>query len=126
MTLNPNINAIGWGILATWHVSTLAGLILAHVARSSSSEKKDFSKIDARQLTPYMAAGAVLMGLIAHVRARSAQAAMQQNPIQKYVGVPLNFQAGWEACQVRNSTGYLGMQVGTILLIVAMVTKRLM
>lgn len=33
LTLNPTLNALVWGMLATWHVSTIAGCALATVAR---------------------------------------------------------------------------------------------
>lgn len=122
LTLNPNLNALAWGMIATWHVCAIAGVILAGIARVPFPILA--SKITARQLAPCMAIGAALIMLVAHVKSRSAQAAMIKNPTHKYFNVPIEFQAGWEACNIRNSIGYAGIAVGGAALIVAMIASR--
>jgi len=149
-TSNPNLNALAWGMIATWEVGTIAGLILAAIARVPFL---DSPKITARQLTPYMAIGATLIMLVAHIKSRSAQAFLQaairrgptsehsiipsepgKDPIHivrhypdlsdKYFGVPKESQAAWEACHVRNSIGYQGIVVGSLVLSVAIIAGR--
>lgn len=81
-------------------------------------------KITARQLAPYLIGGATLLLLVAHIRSRLAEAAMLASPINKYWGVPLDLQAGWEVCNIRNMTGYAGLAIGGMMLITAMVAAR--
>lgn len=35
-TLNPNLNAIAWGMIATWHVCAIAGSVLALISSTYS------------------------------------------------------------------------------------------
>lgn len=121
-TLNPTLNAIAWGAIATWHVCTIAGAFFALLARTPFPGLA--LKITAVQLAPYLAIGAVLAFLVSHVRSRMAQKEMAGNPRHEYWGVPLNLQAGWEACNVRNLTGYASIGIGGAVLSVAMVAAR--
>lgn len=120
-TKDPNLNALAWGMAATWDVCAIAGVILAGVARVPFSNFS--STITARQLAPYMAIGAALIMLVAHVLSRDAQAEMIKNPKSKY-RVPDKMQAGWEACKIRNSIGYIGLALGGPVLVVAMIAGR--
>lgn len=122
-TLNPTLNAIAWGAIATWHVCAIAGSILAFIARAPIPGL--VVKITAAQLAPYLAIGAAVTILVAHILSRSAQKEMAANPDNKYWGVPLNLQAGWEACNIRNSAGYSAIGLGGLALSVAMVAARI-
>ena len=66
----------------------------------------------------------LLMLLCAHLSSRAAQKEMEDNPYVKYAGVPLDYQAGWEACNVRNLTGYAGLGIGGIALSIGIVAAR--
>lgn len=121
-TLDPTLNAIAWGAIATWHVCTIAGAFFAFIARTPFPGLA--LKITAAQLAPYLGIGAAISLLVAHVRSRLAQQAQLNDPYIKYEEVPFKFQAGWEACNVRNSTGYEAIGIGGLVLSVAMVAAR--
>jgi hypothetical protein len=121
-TLDPNLNAIAWGAIATWHVCAIAGAFFALIARVPFLGLP--LKITAAQLAPYLAIGAALALLVSHVMARVAQVEMAANPYYKYEGVPLGLQAGWEACNTRNAIGYSSIGIGGTILSVAMIAAR--
>ncbi|MBA3721892.1 MAG: hypothetical protein H0W88_05780 [Parachlamydiaceae bacterium] len=116
-TLNPNLNAIVWGMIATWHVCSIAGSFFALIARYPFRGLA--LKISAVQLAPYLAFGATLTVILAHVNARIAQ----KLPFSNW-RVPHELQAGWEACNARNLTGYVVLGIGGIALSVAMIAAR--
>jgi hypothetical protein len=121
-TLDPTLNALAWGAIATWHVCAIAGTFLAIIARAPVPGL--IVKITAAQLAPYLAIGATVTLFTAHILSRSAQKEMAKHPYEKYAGVPLNLQAGWEACNIRNSAGYSALgSVGRVLA-VAMIAAR--
>ena len=122
-TLNPTLNAFVWGMIATWHVCALAGTILACIARTPFPGLA--LKISAMQLAPYLAIGAALTIITGHVVSRTSQKAMTKLPYFKYQGVPLKLQPGWEACNMRNLTGYSALALGALALSVAMVAARI-
>lgn len=117
-SLNPNLNAVAWGTVATWPACAVAGVFLASIARIGRQ------KIKAKQLAPYLRAIAAVTFLVSHIASRNAQQQMLHAPYGKYWNVPLHLQAGWEACNIRNSTGYKGIGVGTLLLSIAMIASK--
>ena len=121
-TLDPNLNAFVWGVIATWHVCTVAGAIFALLARAPFSGMA--IKIVSAQLTPYLAISAVLTLFISHIGSRVAQRKMIANPYRKFNGVPLNLQSGWEACHVRNTMGYASIGVSSVILSVMIIAAR--
>ncbi|MGD2169121.1 MAG: hypothetical protein PVI40_02635 [Chlamydiota bacterium] len=121
-TTNPNLNALAWGTIATWHVCAIAGSVFGFMARASIPGLSQ--KVQATQLAPYMAAGAVTAICISHVKSRLAQKEMEQRPYHKYFAVPLNLQSGWEACNIRNLTGYVSLAIGGVALSVGIVAAR--
>jgi hypothetical protein len=121
-TLNPNLNALVWGAIATWHVSAIAGAVFAIFARMPFPKLS--VKITAAQLAPCLAIGAFSTLIIAHVASRRAEQKMRSNPFMKYNAVPLAFQSGWEACNTRNSVGYLSLLRGGIALSVLIIAAR--
>ncbi len=122
-TLNPNLNALAWGMIATWHVCAIAGVVLAFIARCPFS--KFVKKITAKQLAPFLAVGAAIALLVSHIGSRIAQKRMKENPTYKYPFVPLKLQAGWEACNIRNSIGYLFIAIGGVILSIGMIAVRI-
>ena len=121
-TLNPSLNALAWGAIATWHVCAIAGAFFALLARTPLPGLA--LKITAVQLAPYLAIGAAVALLVSHVRSRMAQKEMADNPHHKYFGVPLELQSGWEACNTRNMTGYASIGIGGAILSIAMIAAR--
>ena len=121
-TLNPTLNALAWGAIATWHVCAIAGTFFALLARTPFPGLA--LKITAVQLAPYLAIGAAIVLLVSHVRSRMAQKAMTDNPHHKYWGVPIELQSGWEACNIRNMTGYASLGIGGSILSIAMIAAR--
>jgi hypothetical protein len=121
-TLNPNLNALAWGAIATWPVCGIAGGAFATLARIPCPGLE--LKITAVQLAPYLAIGAAIALIISHGRSRNAQRAMEAMPHRKYFGVPREFQSRWEACNTRNITGYASIAIGGTFLMIAMIAAR--
>ncbi len=121
-TLDPNLNALIWGALATWHVACIAGVFLAVVARIPFPKLS--RKISAAELAPSLSISAALTLITSHVMSRRAQRAMEENPCKKYRNVPIELQSGWEACNIRNGIGYLALALGGIVLSVAIIAAR--
>lgn len=135
---NPNLNALVWGIVGSWHVSALAGSILAFVARTPFEGYK--LKITSAQLLPYFIIGAVTTFVLAHLSSRSARQIMEErvqepdemvdtdwrvtNRSYFYENVPDDFQARWAACQTRNATGYAAIFLGGIALTIAILAAK--
>lgn len=123
-SLNPNLNAIFWGMIATWHVCLIAGIALSIIARVPLPGIT--LKITAKQIAPYLAMAATLALTIAHIVSRKAQKIMQDAPCLDYKDVPLDFQAGWKACKIRNLTGYDALALGSIVLSVGILAVRIL
>jgi|GEM_PF-2925819 len=124
-TLNPTLNAITWGMIATWHVSAIAGAVFATLARLPIWGMA--LKITSAQLLPYLAAGAAITFVVSHIMSRNAQRAMQEKMEAGNSGrytVPNALQAGWHACNVRNSSGYISLGMGGTILSTAIVAAR--
>ena len=121
-TLNPSLNAIAWGI-ATWPAWGIAGSFWALISRMPFPGLS--VKITTSQLTPYLLSGAAITVVAAHILSRSAQKKMAEKPQLKYPEVPLDFQARWEACNVRNLTGSNVIKIGGIALSVTILVARI-
>ncbi|NGX32544.1 MAG: hypothetical protein K1060chlam4_00592 [Candidatus Anoxychlamydiales bacterium] len=121
-TLNPTLNAIAWGAIATWHICAITGAAFAFLARIPFFGLA--VKITAIQLAPYLAIGAAIALLVSHVKSRITQKEMAKTPYVKYRGVPLALQSGWEACNTRNMTGYSSIGIGGAFLSIAMIAAR--
>jgi len=50
---------------------------------------------------------------------------LRNNPHEKYMNVPLELQSGWEACNIRNYTGYKAIALGLVALSATMLTARM-
>ncbi len=63
-TLDPNLNAIAWGMIATWHVCAVAGTVLAANGKSPHPRAylKDFSSTTCALLNDWCR----YSGIIAH------------------------------------------------------------
>ena len=91
-------------MIATWHVCVFAGALFALLARTPFPGLA--IKITSAQLAPYLAIGAAIALLTSHRASRIAQKNIEEKLRIKYLDVPEHFQAGWEACNIRNSSGY--------------------
>lgn len=121
-SLNPTLNALAWGAIATWHVCAIAGAFFALLARTPIPGLA--LKITAVQLAPHLVIGAAVALILSHVRSRVAQKNMAYNPHHKYFGVPLELQSAWEACNTRNTTGYASIGIGGTILSIAIIAAR--
>jgi hypothetical protein len=90
LTLDPCINALVWGAVATWHVSLAAGCLLAWTR----------PEVDMRALV----GAALLVLVLAHVASRFA---IQAPSAVVYPECRTNIYPAWTACSVRNGTGYV-------------------
>jgi len=108
------------GAVATWHVCAIAGGFFSIIARIPFGLAV---KISAAQLTPYLIIGAITSFVISHVFSKNAKKQTSDNPYFKYA-VPLEYQAGWEACNIRNLSGYASIGIGGANLSVVMIAAR--
>lgn len=123
-SLNPNLNALAWGMAATWPVTAAAGSLLAVASRMPFPGMDH--KVTTSELLPLLTAGAAITLVISHIFSRVAQQQAANNPnFNLYRNVPQEFQAKWHACNVRNSTGYAALAIGGIFLTTFIITSRL-
>jgi hypothetical protein len=125
MTLDPNLNAIAWGMIVSWHVSALAGVLFAAVARLPYAAVK----LSTRQIAPYLVGGAIVLCAVAHVTVRVLDSWLKE--LEKNGGlddvledIPRDYQAKFMSVNVRNLTGYFGLAVLGVALSVLMATAR--
>jgi hypothetical protein len=123
-TLDPNLNAIAWGVIATWHVCAVAGTFFAFIARTPFPGLA--LKISAAQIAPYLGVSAAIVFSLSHVKSRIAQKELANDPrITYYPGVPTReLQQGWHACNTRNASGYDSLKTVGIILSVAIIAAR--
>ncbi|CCB88493.1 unknown protein [Simkania negevensis Z] len=126
MTLDPNLNAIAWGMIASWHVSALAGVLFAAVARLPYAAVK----LSTRQIAPYLVGSAIALCTFAHVTVRVLDSWLKEleknGGLDKVWGdVPSDYKAKFMSVDVRNFVGFVGLGVLGIALSVLMVTTRL-
>ncbi|MCP5489830.1 MAG: hypothetical protein H7A42_01785 [Chlamydiales bacterium] len=126
MTLDPNLNAIAWGMIASWHVSALAGALFAAAARLPYAAVK----LSTRQIAPYLVGGAIALCTVAHVTVRVLDSWLKEleknGGLDEVLGdVPPDYQAKFMSVNVRNLVGYVGIGVLGIALSVLMATTRL-
>ena len=112
MTLDPNLNAIVWGMIASWHVSALAGALFAAIARMPYAAVQ----LSARQIAPYLVGGAVALCVIAHVATRVLEQRVHRlanngNFDEIFEDTPRDYQAKFMLVNIRNLTGYAGLGV---------------
>ena len=117
-TLEPNLNALCWGSIATWHVSAIAGCVLAGISRVPLFGAK--SKVTAKGLAKVLVPGALALMGLAHHNARTAKL----DPEMYYRGVPADYRSRWHMCNTRNTTGYIGLGIGGAALAIGIIAKR--
>jgi hypothetical protein len=120
-TLNPTLNALVWGAVATWYPSFIAGIYLGLLTKMPFPGS--IVKISAKRLAPYLAFSAQLALVISHIASRLAQSSMPLNYV-KYEGVPVELQSSWEACNIRNMLGYRLLMMGSCILAIAIIAAR--
>lgn len=111
-TLDPNLNALVWGTAASWSMSAAAGICFALFARVPFPGLA--LKITARQLIPYLAQGTFAAFCLSHVKSRKAQREAANAPHPSGAPpsrIPHEIKPGWEACRVRNETGYTSLRI---------------
>lgn len=107
-TLDPNVNAVTWGMVATTPFTLVAGAALAFGATVRGA---------AQQTVLTSIAGiAAASFLVAEIGSRWARARLECSAQRIYPEVPDEFQSRWHANNVRNSIGYVALAVGTVVL----------
>ena len=121
--MDPTLNALAWGAIATWHVCVVAGAFFALIARTPFQGLT--LKITAAQLAPYLATGAVIALLTSHVVSFCAKRMMEIGRVHiNYKGVPAGLLVGWHACNMRNRMGYFCLSSGVVVFSIAMIAAR--
>ena len=125
-TLNPTLNAIVWGQMATWHVCAIAGALFAFVARVPLPYITE--KVSSSQVGKVLAVVAPVVCVIAHIASIKAKKSVENSGLEgrfsDQYDVPEEFAARWHACTVRNAAGYASIAVGGILLMLGMTVQR--
>lgn len=122
-TLNPTLNALVWGPISSWHVSAIAGVLIAIAARLPILS----ATVSAASIAPFLAAIAVGTFARSHFLARMAERQMQQN-VREGAGLRYNvreeYQVGWHTCNTRNSAGYTAVALGGLALTAGILAAR--
>jgi len=127
-TLDPNWNALIWGMMASWQISALAGCIFAILARIPF--RLFTYKLTARQILPYLQGGAVFVQTLAHIaswkeKQKVSQAQKNGTFKDSLPEVPNEHKARFIAVNERHRVGYLGNRALCVALGVVIVTMRL-
>lgn len=123
-TLNPNLNAIVWG-MGKFPRYVTASVFLAVLARTSFPGLS--KKIAATEVIPSAAFVAILAFAYTHFKSRKEQQKIEKKgSCARYEHVEQTPQAQgkWKACRVRNQTGDAALASGAIVLAVAMLVAR--
>jgi len=113
MTLNPNWNALAWGMISSWHLSALAGVLLATLARAPMTASTP--KLSARQIIPGLALGSALLlasiTTMAWLLERPLEKALkeQRHKMDLWPNAPRDMRRKFTLVDCRNSLGYLCM-----------------
>lgn len=127
-SLNPNLNALVYGVLCSWHVSALAGIAIATAAQSTHP-KFDFKlKITPRQLIPYYIVAPTAYLGICHLAARYTEIPKSlQNEVGSVYKLPkenTDLTRRYAICEMQNTLAYLGLFMGTTLLVCSLIKAR--
>ena len=118
-TQSPTLQALGWGIIATWWVGAFLGLLLAMVCRFGGAPK--LTLVDMIRpigiLLLVMAGCAALSGIIGFFWGRAPEGMMDLLP----AGAQRGFLADWYAHSASYASGFIG---GMFLCVLAL-RKRL-
>lgn len=106
--LHASLNAVISGMFDYWRVSAIAGAVFAVIARAPLSIFK--VKIQATQITPYLAIEATLATLVIQISTRI---------LQKHHDTPKK-----TACSIQHAASYGTLALGNILLATAILTTR--
>lgn len=123
-TLDPNLNALAWGVIATWQPCAVIGSVLAICAQLPIPTSS--TTVTSSQLLPYfcVAAAATFIAaeLVSSIVCRIV--AHKKIAITFYTGVPDEYTLKWLSCDVRNSTGYLSLGIWMVWFIIAIILAR--
>lgn len=138
-TENPNLNAIVWGIHATWKLGAIAGVLFAGAALATG--------LAVLPILPYLAAAKITGSLIAcgysHYQAKKREAFFSrpenQEELNNYFDnryivplnddyhivdlskVPIDKRAAWMGVGARNNAGYTVMPALGVVMLVAII-----
>lgn len=111
-TLDPNVNALAWGMVATSTLAALGGTVLSVGASLSGADEK--------AVIISMVCYTALALVVADLSSRFEKARLERNPNKIYFDVPDQFQSRWHANNVRNSIGYMALIAGAIAMCIIM------
>jgi hypothetical protein len=113
-TSDPNLNAIVWGMVETWHISALAGIILAAVSRMDLLEVG--YKMTAREFFPYCAVGASILFVASEAISYLSILKIPEMCTEIYnrENVPEEKHANLHRCRLRNIASITGLFFGVL------------
>lgn len=111
-TLDPNINAVAWGMVATSPLAALGGTVLSVGACISG--------LDEKKIMISFICTAALTLLIADLGSRIERRALEKEPRTIYLDVPNQFQPRWHANNTRNMIGYFSLTISVIAISILM------
>lgn len=111
-TLDPNVNALAWGTVASSTFAAIGGTFLSVGASVFEADEK----LVIISIVCY----AALTWVVADLSSRLEKARLERNTTEIYPGVPMDYQARWHANTVRNSIGYVALISGAIAMCIIM------
>ncbi len=114
-TLNPNWNALIWGMISSWHLSALGGIFLAALSRVPISPS--MPKLSARQVIPNLAAGASLLFAATFFlfwkkcQLEEREELFAHRIIDQKRPMPREMQVKFERVSCHNGSSYVGMAI---------------
>ena len=123
-TQSPTLLGFGWGIIATWWVGAILGVLLALAARAGPRPKLCFGSLlnSIGKLLLVIAGSALFSGGIGYLLARSGVLAL---PNWTAFGVPPSARARFVADWCAHSASYLVGFIGGLVLCIVVYRRRI-
>ncbi len=111
-TLDPNVNALAWGVVATTRIAAYGGVVLAVGASISGGDEKT--------IIVSMICLASIALVVADIVSRCEKSRVEAYRIKIYPNIPDQLQSSWYATETRNSMGNMSLQIGVVALSILM------
>ena len=123
-TSSPILLGLGWGIIATWWVGLILGVLLATAARLGARPKLGFSALR-RPILLLMLASAVAAFLAGLIGAALASSGLAPLPADLGFPIPADRHVAFFAVSLAHAASYLAGGVGGLVVIARTIRKRL-
>lgn len=122
--LPSTLNAVVCGMFDYWHVSSIAGIVLAAAARTPLPVCS--VKIQATQIAPYLAIGAAFITAIIQIKAQCSKAKNKADFTIAQRRAQFHFKKrNREICNTQYAASYAMLVIGNALLTIALLITRI-